>query len=208
MLKGTDTLTDSLDASEIINWSDRDDAANRLPELLFRLVVGTLPEPALRIDMPSGSSVRLPGWDGVLEVGRGNEWVPSDVSGWEMSCEQNVARKANSDYEKRTEDPLDLDMPTTTFIFITSRRWRYKRRWERRRRKEGKWRDVRAYDADDLAQWLRRSEEVTRWFVGVIYRLPSDFEAIGKVEELQLETLNKLTAGFAAMGVDPSTVSI
>ena len=203
MLKGTDTLTDSLDASEIINWSDRDDAANRLPELLFRLVVGTLPEPALRIDMPSGSSVRLPGWDGVLEVGRGNEWVPSGVSGWEMSCEQNVARKANSDYEKRTEDPLDLDMPTTTFIFITSRRWRYKRRWERRRRKEGKWRDVRAYDADDLAQWLRRSEEVTRWFVGVIYRLPSDFEAIGKVEELQLETLNKLTAGFAAMGVDP-----
>ena len=196
-------MTDSLDASEIINWSDRDDAANRLPELLFRLVVGTLPEPALRIDMPSGSSVRLPGWDGVLEVGRGNEWVPSGVSGWEMSCDQDVASKANSDYDKRTEEPLDLDIPTTTFVFVTSRRWRNKRRWERMRRQENRWRDVRAYDAADLAQWLRLSEEVTRWLVSVIYRMPLPYEAIGKVEELQMETLNKLTAGFAAMGVDP-----
>ena len=195
-------MTDSLDASEIINWSDRDDAANKLPELLFRLVVGTLPEPASRIDMPSGSSVRLPGWDGVLEVGRGNEWVPSGVAGWEMSCEQDVTSKANSDYEKRTEDPLDLYMPTTTFVFVTPRRWRNKRRWERRHREEGKWRDVRAYDADDLAQWLRQSEEVTRWLVSVVYRLPFTFEPIGKVEELQIETLNKLTAGFAAMGVE------
>ena len=196
-------MTDSLDASEIINWSDRDDAANRLPELLFRLVVGTLPEPALRIDMPSGSSVRLPGWDGVLEVGRGNEWVPSGVSGWEMSCDQDVASKANSDYDKRTEEPLDLDIPTTTFVFVTSRRWRNKRLWERMRRQENRWRDVRAYDAADLAQWLRLSEEVTRWLVSVIYRMPLPYEAIGKVEELQMETLNKLTAGFAAMGVDP-----
>ena len=156
--------------------------------------------------MPSGSSVRLPGWDGVLEVGRGNEWVPSGVSGWEMSCEQDVTRKVNSDYEKRTEDPLDLDIPMTTFVFVTPRRWRNKRRWERRRSQEGKWRDVRAYDADDLAQWLRRSEEVTRWFTSVVYRLPFDFEEIGKLKDLQIETLNKLTAGFTAMGVDPGAL--
>ena len=199
-------MTDSLDASEIISWSNRDDAANKLPELLFRLVVGTLPEPALRIDMPSGSSVRLPGWDGVLEVGRGNEWVPSGLSGWEVSCDQDAASKANSDYEKRTDDPLDLDIPTTTFVFVTTRRWPNKRRWETRRRQEGKWRDVRAYDADNLAQWLRQSEEVTRWLVGVVYRRPFAFEAIGRVEELQTETLNRLTAGFAAMGVDPGSL--
>ena len=204
--KGTDDLTDSLDASEIINWSYRDDAASKLPELLFRLVVETLSEPALRIDMPSGSSVRHPGWDGVLEVGRRNEWVPDGVSGWEMSCAQDVTSKANSDYEKRTEDPLDLEMSKTTFVFVTPRRWRHKRRWEKRRRKEGKWRDVRAYDADDLAQWLRQSEDVTRWLVGVIYRLPFDFEAIGRFEELQIETLNTVTAGFARMGVDPGAL--
>lgn len=204
--KGTDNLTVSLDASEIINWSDREDAAGKLPELLFRLVVGTLPEPAFRINMPSGSSVRLPGWDGVLKVGRGNEWVPDGVSGWEMSCDKNVTSKANSDYEKRTGDPLDLDLSMTTFVFVTPRGWRHKRRWEKRRRLEGKWRDVRAYDGHDLAQWLRQSEDVTRWLVGVIYRSPFDFEAIGKVMDFQEETLNRLTAGFAAMGVDPAAL--
>ncbi len=147
--------------------------------------------------MPSGSSVRFSGWDGFLATGRGNAWAPSGVSGWEMSCEQGVTGKANLDYEKRTEDPLDLDMPTTTFVFVTSRRWRNKRRWEGKRRQEGKWRDVRAYDADDLVAWLGQSPEVTRWFAGVIGRSSFDYEAVDRMEERQVEAMEQRSAGFA-----------
>ena len=192
-------MTDSFDASEISTWSDTADAAHRLPELIRRLVLATLPEPPLRIDMPSGSSVRLPGWDGLLEVGRGNAWAPSGDSGWEFSCDKSVTSKANDNYEKRTMDPLGLDKATATFVFVTSRRWNRRRQWERERREEGKWHDVRAYDADDLVAWLEQAPEITRWFASAISKLPFDYQAVNRIEGLEMETKDQVTAGFADM---------
>ena len=192
-------MTDSFDASEFNNWSDTADAEHKLPELIRRLLLATLPEPPSRIDMPSGSSVRLPGWDGLLEVGRGNAWAPSGDSGWEFSCNKAVTSKANDDYEKRTGDPLGLDEATATFVFVTSRRWMDKRQWVEARREEGKWCDVRAYDADDLVAWLGQSPEVSHWFASVISKFPFDYQAVNRIEGLQLETRDQLTAGFAAM---------
>ena len=147
--------------------------------------------------MPSGSSVRLPGWDGILEVGQGNAWVPSDVSGWEFSCNKNITSKANDDYEKRTKDPLGLQRDTTTFVFVTPRRWTGKRVWEMERREERKWHDVRAYDADDLVTWLEQSPEVTRWFTNVLRRLPSDYPTMNRIESLHQEATEQRSAGFA-----------
>lgn len=147
--------------------------------------------------MPSGSSVRLPGWDGILEVGQGNAWAPSGVSGWEFSCNKKVTSKADDDYEKRTKDPLDLQRDTTTFVFVTPRRWTGKRVWERERREEGKWHDVRAYDVDDLDTWLEQSPEVTRWFANVLRRLPPDYPTMNRIESLHQEAKEQRTAGFA-----------
>ena len=199
-------MTYSFDASEINNWSDTAEAEHKLPDLILHLVQDTLPESPLRIDIPSGSSVRLPGWDGILEVGNGNTWVPSGVSGWEISCDKKITSKASDDYEKRTADPLELNRATTTFVFVTPRRWKHKRQWVKKRREEGKWLDVQAYDADDLVTWLRQSEKVTRWLLGVIYNRPLDYEVVQRVKELQMETLNTVKAGFVAMGVDPGAL--
>ena len=160
--------------------------------------------------MPSGSSVRLPGWDGLLEVERGNAWAPSGVSGWEFSCDKKITSKANNDYEKRTADPLGLERTTSTFVFVTSRRWNGKERWEKERREEGKWRDVRVHDADDLVMWLEQAPEVAQWFARVIIRLPFDFQAIDRIEGLSQKTNDQITAGFAemaAMRVELQTVS-
>ena len=190
-------MTDSFDASEIDNWSDTADAEHRLPELVRRLVLATLPEPPSRIDMPSGSSVRLPGWDGFLATGRGNAWAPGGVSGWEFSSSGAVTNKANDDYEKRTANPLGLDRATDTFVFVTSRRWQGKRQWEMERSEEGRWHEVRAYDADDLVAWLGQSPEVTKWFAGVIGRSPFDYEAVDRIEERQIEAKDQMSAGFA-----------
>ena len=190
-------MTESFDASEIGNWSDTADAEHKLPELVRRLVLSTLPEPPSRIDMPSGSSVRLPGWDGLLETVRGNAWVPSGVSGWEFSSDKGVKSKANDDYEKRTANPLGLDQATGTFVFVTSRRWPGKRQWWRERGEEARWREVRAYDADDLVAWLGESPEVTRWFAGVIGKSPFDNEAVDRIEKRQIEARDQRSAGFA-----------
>ena len=147
--------------------------------------------------MPSGSSVRLPGWDGFLATGRGNAWAPSGVSGWEFSSSGAVTNKANDDYEKRTANPLGLDRATDTFVFVTSRRWQGKRQWEIKRSEEGRWHEVRAYDADDLVAWLGQSPEVTKWFAGVIGRSPFDYEAVDRIEERQIEAKDQMSAGFA-----------
>lgn len=154
--------------------------------------------------------MRLSGWDGLLEVERGNPWVPSGVSGWEFSCGKEITSKANDDYEKRTADSLSLNKDTATFVFVTSRRWTGKKQWERNRREEGKWRDVRAYDADDLVMWLERAPEVAQWFARAIIRLPFDFQAIDRIEGLSQKTNDQLTAGFAemaAMRVELQTIA-
>ena len=143
----------------------------------------------------------MPGWDGLLEVGRGNAWAPTGVSGWEMSCEQSVTNKANTVYKNRTEEPLGLDKATTTFVFVTSRRWSSKRQWEQTRRNDGHWFNVRALDADDLVIWLEQSPEVTQWFAGTIGKLPFEHEATLRIEERQVETNESLTSGFSEMRV-------
>lgn len=200
-------MISSFDASVINNWADNADAAHKLPELIRLLVQDTLSESPLRIDIPSGSSVRLPGWDGILEVGCGNSWVPSGVSGWEFSCDKKITSKASDDYEKRTADPLELNKATTTFVFVTPRRWRGKRQWVKERREEGKWLDVRAYDADDLVTWLQQSLNVTRWFAEVTSRPSLGSE--GSVKKFPMETLhNTMKAGFVALGVDPGALGV
>ena len=65
----------TFDSSEIANWADKPDAQHLLPELIRLLILATVPMPSL-LDMPSGSSVWLPGWDGLLITERGNAWGP------------------------------------------------------------------------------------------------------------------------------------
>ena len=181
------------DSSDMERWADLPDAHHRFPELIRRLVFATGCNPS-RLDFPSGSSVRLPGWDGLVDVEEGNAWVPTGASAWELSCENNrsLTGKAKSDYEKRTEEPLGVDIATTTFVFATPRKWTGKRRWIRERREEGRWSNVRAFDADDLVAWLEQAPEVSIWFARLIGKLPAGSEDIlpflNKQESLHLET--------------------
>ena len=156
----------SFDASEIEHWADMPNAQDKLPELVRRLIMATVPMPSL-LNMPSGSSIWRPGWDGVLVVENGNAWVPDSSSGWEMSREKNPKSKAASDYSKRATDP------TATFMFVTPRRWVNKDEWARGRRAEGQWAGVRVLDADDLVAWLGQAPAVAHWFARLIGKLPA-----------------------------------
>ncbi|MEX2104254.1 MAG: hypothetical protein WD907_02845, partial [Bacilli bacterium] len=46
---------------------------------------------------------------------------------------------------------------------ITPRRWGNKEDWETDKKQQGKWADVRAYDADDIEQWLEMAPAVNIW---------------------------------------------
>ena len=154
------------DPSDIVNWADKPDAHHKLPELVRRLVLATVPMPSL-LHMPSGSSVWRPGWDGVLVVENGNAWVPDGASDWEISCQKNPKSKAASDYDKRTADPV------ATFVFVTPRRWVDKDEWARNLRANSQWAEVRVLDADDLVAWLEQAPAVAHWFARQMGKLPA-----------------------------------
>ncbi len=164
----------AFDPREIKNWADTPDAPHTLPKLIRRLILATVPTPSL-IDIPGGSSVWKPGWDGLLKV---NEaallYVPSGASAWEFGVGKNPQSKANKDYRKRTENSLGVDRKSSSFVFVTPRVWSGKRDWIRRRQEENEWATVHAYDADDLATWLEQMPSVADWFARLIGKFPDE----------------------------------
>ena len=134
--------------------------------------MATVPPSLLQI--PSGSSVWQPGWDGLAVVGDGNIWVPSSASAWEFGTGKSPRRKATEDYRKRTEATMDADRSDTVFVFVTSRIWNEgKREWVQSRRESGQWADVKVLDADDLVAWLEHAPAVAHWFARLIDKLPA-----------------------------------
>ena len=164
------------DSSDLVSWAGNRGAQDQLPELVRRLILATVPMPSF-LHMPSGSSVSRPGWDGLLVVEKGNAWVPDGASAWEFSCEGDPKRKATADYEKRVKNPKGVDVPSTTFVFVTPRRWDKedddKEKWTSHRCKEHQWADVRVLDADDLVAWLEQAPAVAHWFARLIGKLPA-----------------------------------
>lgn len=161
------------DPSEISKWASLPDVHHKLPELIRGLILATVPELS-RLDIPSGSAVWRPGWDGMLTTEVGNAWAPKGDSAWEFSCRSDVRTKANEDYRKRTDPPQGTADATTTFVFVTPRRWSGKDEWLMQRQDEGKWADVRAFDASDLATWLSQAPAVAEWFAKLIGKFPAD----------------------------------
>ena len=160
------------DPSEISHWAECPNATHQLPELIRRLILATTPMPT-RLDIPGGSAVWRSGWDGLVEAVEGNAWVPTGASAWELSCQREPGTKASADYRKRTDDPQGVASAGATFVSVTPRQWIRKRKWEDERRNEGRWADVRAYDASDLATWLEQAPAVAAWFARLIGKLPA-----------------------------------
>lgn len=149
-------------AKQIADWAATSLAQRELPRLVRRLVHATAT--TTQISMPAGDSTSSPGLDGELYSDQGNAWVPKGHSCWEASCRSDVTTKANEDYEKRVKQIAEGDRQTRIFVFITARKWPQKEKWAAEKRAEGQWLDVRAYNADDLEQWLEQSPAVALAF--------------------------------------------
>lgn len=166
-------------ATDLAGWAAQRDAQALLPKLLRRLVHATA-KTVLRSSFPAGEGVQSGGWDGVVSVEQGNAFVPEGSSGWEMSAQENSKGKAEEDYKKRCQDSLGIIPSQSTFVFVTLRRWNGKEAWARARRGEGVWRDVRAYDADNLEEWLELAPVVHIWLSIFLGRRPEDTTDLGK----------------------------
>jgi hypothetical protein len=151
-------------ASHIINWANTKtkEAQANLPRLIRRLCFDA--KATRQIAFPAGDSTFVPGWDGVLSSDTGNAWIPTGPSFWEIGCDQEVFAKINSDYQKRLKATSAEIRAASTFVFVTPRRWINKTKWLAEHKSKNEWADVRAYDGDDLEQWLEQTPAVALQF--------------------------------------------
>lgn len=141
------------DATDLVAWADRRKAQSVLP-LLIRRLIRTTGVGVTKLCFRTGEGVHLSGWDGIVHTDGGSPYVPSGASGWEMSVAARPKTEADRNWGKRTQDPVSLTAEDSTFVFVTPRRWRDKEKWVNEKIRQGPWRDIRVYDADDLAAWL------------------------------------------------------
>ncbi len=162
-----------LTATHLLQWAETRASQGKLPALVRRLILASVDRQAIqRIDFPAEDSVYRPGVDGILQVVYGNAYVPAGQSVWEMGAGEDPEVKANGDYTKRASNPGQLVPSQNAFMFVTPRRWLRKNDWIATKTKENIWAGVRAYDADDLEQWLETCPAVAAWACRLIRTLP------------------------------------
>ena len=167
------------DASDLVDWAGRRESQSLLPLVIRRLIRATAIG-VTEFQVRTGEGVQLPGWDGIVRNEEDTPFVPEGNSGWEMSVASSPKTKADKDLKNRTEDSGLLTPETTTFVFVTLRRWGGKDVWARQKTEDGPWRRVRVLDADDVAVWLEEAPAVHTWLSIQIGKIPpgtNDLEA-------------------------------
>ncbi|MDE0133301.1 MAG: hypothetical protein OXM54_00545 [Acidimicrobiaceae bacterium] len=148
---------------QLLEWATSADAAGQLPQLVRMLIAETEPS-AEFIDMPSGSGVAVPGWDGVVKCGRGNRFVPAGLSVWELTAQQSgTATKTRRDYDKRAAEAPAAERADVTYVAVACAAWTKARAFEQEVDERGDFRYVRAINADGLADWLSCAPITTVW---------------------------------------------
>lgn len=164
----------TISASDIENWSLSKRVSSRaaLPLLIRRLAFATTPD-LTELDFHGEEEAERHGWDGETTSSLGSEKVPAGTSCWELSNSASLPAKPSHDIRTREASLSPQKRKDITFVYVTPRRWAGKEAWAETQRASGKWRDVRAYDADDISQWLELSVATQIWFAEQIGR-PTD----------------------------------
>jgi addiction module HigA family antidote len=166
-------------ATQIEAWADKHDARPEVAVLLRKLVLSTGTN-ILKIDFPAHDNAQRHGWDGLVETDTATPWIPTGLSGWEFGCNQNPKAKAEDDYKVRVASVPAAERKEMTFVFVTPRNWSGKHDWAKEKVEENRWKDVKAFDASDLEQWLEQSVPAQNW---ISERLGNGSDDILSLEE-------------------------
>ena len=151
-----------IETSDLRKWADTRDCQESLPHLIRKLIRATTSS-IKNIKFPSGDNVSVGGWDGILETTEETEYIPLGKSVWEFGSNVGVKKKANSDYAKRTENPLGYDPTDTTYVFVTPRLWTKADNWVVEKKDDNVWKDIKVINAETLEEWLEATPSVASW---------------------------------------------
>ena len=207
-------------ATMIEQWADQPEAQGLLAVLIRRLI-GASTE-LTELSIRGADTSNFAGWDGAISAGQATAWVPAGPSRWEWGVSETPERKANSDLGTRTDDTPADQASELGFVFVTPRIWAGKTAWRQNAAIRTPWREVRAYDADDLESWLETAGGVALWFGELLgiqgpqvrsvakawdtwrtqTTLPITFEAISTGRAVPMEHLQEaLSQGHALLQV-------
>ncbi|GAA4776842.1 MULTISPECIES: hypothetical protein [Flavobacterium] len=150
--------------NDIENWSNSVDCRYHLPHLIRKLILATINLNNIKsINFSYGDDIQTGGYDGELLVDSENLFIPLGDSVWEFGSTNNKKGKADEDYQKRKADTLGKIPNETTYINVTAKKYRDKKKWSDDKKAEGFWKDVKYYDALDIEQWLEIAPSVEIW---------------------------------------------
>lgn len=177
------TTMNWITSTDIREWAKRRECQENLPLLVRKLIRSTTGK-IMDIKFPSGDNVQMGGWDGILESGEDNSFVPYGISLWEFGATKGVKGKADDDYLKRTENPLGYDPKDAVFVFVTPHIWQRGEEWANEKRKEGKWKDVQVLNAEKLEEWIELAPAVGSWLSKHIGKMPPEgFQSVDEFWE-------------------------
>lgn len=154
----------AIKANEIDAWVSHNIRARTRLAVFLRTLVHSTGRGLTKVDFPGNDDAERPGWDGIVEAVDGTPWLPAGRSGWEFGTNEDPRAKAEGDFEKGVRALDKKECADMTFVFVTPRRWAGKAAWVKAKKAKGIWKDVRAYDASDLEQWLEQSLPAQAWF--------------------------------------------
>lgn len=163
----------NIQANELTDWFSKTILARTKLSVLLRILIHSTGLDLQKVDFPGNDDAERTGWDGFMEAGLGTPWITSGKSGWEFGVNSNVKAKADGDFEKSVRAVKPSERANITFVFVTPRRWPGKATWVTKMQGKALWKDVRAYDASDLEQWMEQSLAAQTWFANQTNR-PSD----------------------------------
>ena len=197
------TVPESLRLSrdDLIRWAQSDIGDKELPRLVRSLIAETEPS-AEWIDMPAGTGVAMPGWDGVVRCARGNRFVPVGTSNWELTAKQNGTHdKAASDYAKRLAQSTPDERAETAYVSVACAPWTKARTFTSERSGTGDFGRVSALNADQLEDWLACAVATTIWMREQIGRSVADIQLLSNWWRIWLAaTTTPLDEGFVLAG--------
>jgi addiction module HigA family antidote len=184
----------AIKANDVEQWVSHNIPARSRLAVFLRVLVHSTGSGLTKVDFPGNDDAERPGWDGFVEASEGTPWVPAGYSGWEFGTNEDPKQKADGDFEKSVEALDKKERAGRVFVFVTPRRWAGKAAWVAAKRAKGLWKDVRAYDASDLEQWLEQSLPAQAWFANETH-LPAQ----------HVRSLDKCWADWANVSTPPLT---
>ncbi|MGF6858210.1 HigA family addiction module antitoxin [Paraburkholderia sp. CI3] len=181
-------------ANDIEGWVSHNIPARTRLAVFLRTLVHSTGDGLTKVDFPGNDDAERPGWDGFVEANEGAPWVPAGRSGWEFGTNEDPKTKAEGDFEKSVRALDNKERAETTFVFVTPRRWAGKAAWVTAKKAKGLWKDVRAYDASDLEQWVEQSLPAQAWFANETH-IPAQ----------HVRSLDKCWADWAGICTPPLT---